>query len=150
MSEFPVEELVATLTQSMTASKAQSIEAVRLHIYKHNSPAGSLIVKIKDSNGGVLATSNTVTISSISSAAFFHGYIRFDLNHSFLASDAFNLELSSSGYTFAESAYIGWVKDMSDNDYRKYSTGYTPNIGFVSPLDCEFWERKKVTRGIIS
>jgi len=62
-----------------TGSFPVQLEAVRPHIYKHNNPAGSLSVELRNDSGTLLKTSDAVTIQSITDVtnSYFHGYVRF-------------------------------------------------------------------------
>lgn len=120
--------------------------AIRPHIYRHNSPAGSLQLKILDENSALIATSNSVTISSIGTDDFFHGYIKFDINVSLRADTRYRLQVEGvSGYVFNESAYVGVCKD---HDLQKVTRNYDSIMGtvpgstsFNSAIDFEIWER---------
>ena len=144
MTSLAVEELKTTLNQEiLVGDNNLNVEAVRPRIYKHNAPAGSLQVQIRDTNDKIIASSNSVTISSVSASAFFHGFIRFDINAGLKAGTTYRLFLVPSGYTFAESDYIGWVKDHED---RQVGIEYTPNAGFQSPLGTQVWTRDRKER----
>jgi len=99
----------------------------------------------------VISTSNSVSISAINSSGFFHGYIQFDINFPVKSGETFTVALTSSGYTFAEGAYVGWVRTNVVEDYLIYTPTYgPPNLNMNSPLDMQMWERKDLTRGIIT
>jgi len=127
--------------------KDQNVDviAIRPHIYRHNFATGSLAIQVQDTIGDIIATSNTIAISSIATLDFFHGYIRFDIEASLKADTIYNISLrSSGGYTFAESAYIGWCNDF---DLEKYDKNYIPLNEFAAALDMEIWERTVIQRG---
>ena len=145
-----VYELTSTLYQEITTpNRRVNVRAIRPHIYKHNLPAGTLTINIRDTTGGLVKASDPVSISDIhtngaNSQDFFHGYIRFDIEKDLLPNTTYRIELASSGYTFAESAYIGWCNDF---DLRKYDADYSPNDGLVAAADMEIWESKETRRG---
>lgn len=114
---------------------------IRPHLYRHNSPAGSLRMEVRDLNDQVAATSDIVAISSIDPGNdFFHGEIRFSLDFGFQAGASYRVYLVGvSGYTFSESAYIGWCRDF---DLRKYPVDYTPATGMNSALLMELWDNR--------
>ena len=138
-----VAELKTSLYQELTANSNAQIEAIRIHLYKHNSPVGSLSVSIADTNGRVVATSDTVAISSISAVAFYHGYIRFLVSYPIRSGTTFRVYLNASGYTFSDAAYIGWCNDF---DLRKYGVGYSPSTSTRAALDLEVWSKSERVR----
>lgn len=144
-----VHELMTTLEQQVTTNHRNIlIEAIRPHIYKHANPSGSLSIKLKDLNDQTIASSNTLTISTIhttgfSSATYGHGYIKFDIDAFLRKETTYKIVLEASGYTFSESAYIGWCNGF---DLGKYDSTYSPNVGFSAALDLEIWERKQVLK----
>lgn len=142
-----VHELVTTLTQRMTVGDNDvRLGAIRPHILKYGTPAGSLYMEVKNTSGTSLQTSETVTIASITAATntYFHGYIKFLTYITLLKNTSYDFILTPTGYTFAESAYIGWCNDF---DLQKYDRDYTPADSFDCPLDMELWEYKLITRG---
>lgn len=144
--DLVVEEFkTKVLKQEMEASSNQLIEAVRPHLYVHNTPSGSFTVTLENSDSQVFATSNTIAISTVSATNFFHGYIKFDFDAAVHVDDNFFVAITmSGGYTFAEANYVGWCKDF---DLRKYTPDFTPNVGFSSALDLEIWGKQFRTRG---
>lgn len=137
--------------QEITSPDSHSmLSAVRPHLYRHNFPLGSLKIALLDSNKVFLQHSNSVNIADIDiddgplGRAFFHGYVRFDIDYPLVANTNYWLRLDSTGYSFSESAYIGWVKD--DPDHRKYDALYSPNLGMNAPLDVEIWARSRKVR----
>jgi hypothetical protein len=135
-----VHELEASgLVQELTATKTTNIYAVRPHIYRHNFPTGSLKMQILDTSDNLIGESAEVTIASIGSADFFHGYVRFLFSCGVTKDTSYKFKLvSTGGYSFNESAYIGWCNGY---DLGKYDTTYTTSI-INTPLDLEVWERK--------
>ena len=131
------------LYQEISPTENQNLYAVRPHIYKHLAPAGSLFMQIQDSLGSVIANSETIAISTISSANYFHGYVRFLFNVSLKADTIYRLSMRSVGYNYSSSAYIGWVKDW---DLKKYNDSYSA-LTTSSALDFEAWNSKEILRG---
>lgn len=128
-----VNELKTELVQQLSGDETRIVEAVRLKLYKHNSPAGSLFVEVRDENGGVISVSESIAISSLSESAFFHGQIRFYLNAYLKAGRSYQLALCSTGYSFSESAYVGWCLDFDFHTYTKTTK---------HRHDFEIWSRK--------
>lgn len=138
------------LNQKLTVAAhplVQEVYYARPHILKYGSPAGSLYMELcadsAGSVGAVLATSDTVAISSISTSAHFHGYVRFTLNVELAASTPYWLGLRQTGYTFDEAAYIGWCNDY---DLGKYGLDYTA-VPTTRPLDVEVYTRRVPRKG---
>ena len=135
------------LKQEVRSTRAQHIAHIRPHVLKFDSPSGSIAMQIQDVNGKIIATSNFLTGAQISSATYFHGYIRFDINASLSSDTVYNISMrSTGGYSFAEANYFGWI--LEHNDFRKYQPKTGIDIdGMSSALDFEVWERKLVTKG---
>jgi hypothetical protein len=135
-----VQELKASeLSQQLTPSRNTIVEAVRPHLYRHLWPSGSLKMQILTTSDVLVAESDAVSIADISAGNnYFHGYVRFYIN-AFLTKDtAYKFKLTSSGYTYADAAFIGWCNGF---DLGKYAAGYTPANDLYEPLDLEVWER---------
>jgi len=130
--------------QLRTPDRTVHIDTIRPHIYKHRNPAGDFFIQIQDVNEKIIKNSNTLTEAQINSADFFHGYVSFELNASLTANTLYNISLRSTGYTFAESDYIGWCKDY---ELKKYDRTYPNNEGLSSALDMEVWELKNTEKG---
>lgn len=141
-----VYELDGVVFQEITPiGKNQMISAIRPHLYKHLAPTGNLKIQVQDTNGRVIQESNTVAISDISSANYFHGYVRFDINIGLMVNRTYRIALvPSGGYTFSESAYIGWCGGF---DLGKYEEDYTVNSTFDYGLDMEIWTLQEQTKG---
>ncbi|TXH09501.1 MAG: hypothetical protein E6R04_08000 [Spirochaetes bacterium] len=137
-----------SLYQTLTTAASpayQEIYAVRPHLLKYASPAGSLYIEIQDNAGSLLATSETIAITDISAIAYFHGYVRFPVNVRLAPSASYRVALKYSGlYAFAEAAYIGWCGDY---DLVKYGVGYTPVGSLDRPLDVEIFTRRIPRKG---
>ena len=144
MTSLAVEELKTTLNQEiLVGDNNLNVEAIRPRLYKHNVPAGTLQVQVRDTNDKIISTSNSITITDISAVAFFHGFIRFDINAGLKAGTTYRLFLVPSGYTFTESDYVGWVKDHEDT---QIGVSYSPSSGFLSPLSAQIWARNRTER----
>lgn len=142
-----VYELITTVYQEiLVGSHDIQLAACRPHLLRFGNPAGSLQMKILDVNGNYIASSDSVAISAIGSydssgslvaSNYWHGYIRFLLTTQLKKATKYRLQLLSSGYTFSESAYIGWCNDF---DLRKVQPTFSPSSGTAAPLDLELWE----------
>lgn len=136
-----VHELNATpLSQVFTCPKTCNIAAVRPHLIRYGHPTGSLTITIEDAATDTVIASSTVQIGSIASADYFHGYVTFELGAGLREGSDYRVKLEGSGgYSFSESAYIGWCNGY---DLGKYDPTYTPENSLHYPLDLELWERK--------
>lgn len=132
-----VHELVTTLSQTVRCDSTSNVIAVRVKLYKHNSPSGSLQLQIKH-NSQVIATSETIAISSVSGAAYFHGLIRFYISAQLQAGQTYEITLVPTGYTFSEPAYVGWCADFDFNTYPTISPTAHP---LFAPLHYELWTK---------
>lgn len=143
-----VNQATSNLKQKFTCVGNKDIYAVRLHLYKHQNPTGTLAVYLTDTNGRKIATSPTVDLTTIGSTSYYHGFVRFVLSSGDAClrdGESFLLELVPGSYTFAEANYVGWVTDFGHK--RKYSAPYLDGDDFLSPLDVEFWCYKKISKG---
>jgi hypothetical protein len=127
MSQFLIEELETSHEQVFTATKRINVAAITPWIYKHLSPAGTFTMEI--TQGSTTWTSTGVTSADIEANSdatptnYFHGYYRFDFSGPIVINPgSFTVRLNSSGYTFSESAYIGWVKP---HENKLVEEGYT-------------------------
>lgn len=136
-----VNELVLTpIVQVIRPLKKTNIRSIRLHLYKHNNPNGSLSLTIHNGvEGSLIAESNQVIISSISQSPYFHGMVRFDLKCQLEKGTEYEIRLNSNGYSFNENGYVGWCQDF---DFKTYDTEYEKLGGLRAPQDFEIWEIK--------
>lgn len=152
-----VEELGRTLSiikQKITVGDRDIvIKAIRPHLYKHLNPTGNLILYIYDAAGStLLATSETLSMTTIhttgfSSANYGHGDVRFYINAVLLKNTSYQVWLGSSGgYTYSASAFYGWCNDW---DLAKVNKDYTPASDFQSAFLMEFWEYRRVEKGMV-
>jgi hypothetical protein len=143
MTTLVVEELVTTLTQEFTLSlpRRAHVDSIRPHLYTHNTPAGTFTLSILDLSDNLIA-SKSFTAQEIYDAIpttndYAQAYFRINFdNKVHLPSATYKLRLSSSGYTFSESSYMGWVRDHED---LKVTLGYTPASDLTNPLSYEIW-----------
>lgn len=122
-----------------TPDRVVQVVHLRPHLYKHLAPAGSFYMQVQDTNGKKIKDSNALTAAEISSSNYFHGYIRFDISVTLRPETTYRFALMSTGYTFSESAFIGWCNDW---DYFRYTRDYTPAYDAQCPLDLEIWDKR--------
>lgn len=136
-------ELRTVLQQTITPSRNLNVEAIRPHLLKYASPAGSLKINIRDANGYLIKSSNTLAISAISAVAYFHGVVQFDVDVALKSGVTYIIELASTGYTYGDSAFIGWCNDF---DLRCNDVAFDDDSSISAALRMEIWERKYVSR----
>lgn len=136
-----VHELKSTpLYQKIKPSRNTIVEAIRPHLVKFANPSGSLKLQIQDSEGNVIAESESLTITDLSEATYSHGKYRFYINAHLKKDTTYRVALLSEGYSFSEAAYVGWCNSY---DLSSYDANYTPSTGYSAPLSLEVFERKK-------
>lgn len=147
MTTIVVDELKAvTLSQPITVSSKIVSTGVRLNLFKYLSPAGTFTCSIKQSSttiGSKALTSALIEAgdTNITNINYTHGYILFQFAGPVVLNPGdYTIELSSSGYTFSEAAYIGWVVPHED---IKTGITYTPGDDLQNPYGLELWEFKE-------
>lgn len=146
MTTVLFEELKSVaLEQNIVVEERISLKTIRLNLIKALSPAGTLILKVKDESGtiieGTLTSAQIETqASEITALNYFHGFIDFGLEDFVLNPGNYTVELSSSGYTYSDSSYYGWVKEFENRTNRLSSA--VVNVS-DSPLSFQAWEYKK-------
>lgn len=146
MTKLLVHELGTSLFQQITVgSNRLDVEAIRPHLYLHASPSGSLQVQIQDTNGKIVAQSNTRTITSMKTLAYAHKFFLFSIKASLKPNETYRIALvASGGYSFSESAYVGWCNGF---DSRTHLASYGVPFGTRAPLDFELWTKRLIRRG---
>lgn len=120
-----------------------NLKHIRPKIYKKGTPAGSLKLNIKDQDGHLISSSNTVLISAISDFNFAHGYLRFDITTPLKKDLIYQIELVGVGYAFSEEDHVGFCRDF---DLKKVTANFSPSCGINSALDIELWGLNVGTR----
>ena len=141
-----VEELKSTLSQTVNFNlqKRYLFKGIRPYIYMHNSPAGIFTISIK--SGGDTLASETFTSAEIKtelSTSDIYAHLWKILTFSAplqLGKGEYELELSSSGYTFSQSSYMGWIKK---HDTRFDETSGTPVSDMENPYSYQFFNFKE-------
>lgn len=102
---------------------------IRIHIYKAGAPTGNALLQLSDPTGIVTLNQASVSIPTISSANYFHGFVKFDLAYALQAATTYYLTINyNGGYSYGASDFIGWA----------FAEGFQ---GF------EIWEQKNLIRG---
>lgn len=155
MTQLVIDEVRSThsLTQDVTLKRhgRTRIKYIRLHLMGYNSPSGDLRLRVlKDATSRGSVTQSVSDIETQVDAdlgtahAFWHGFVRFEFDSVlvFNESDVIELELTGvNGYTFSESAYIGWRKEHEDytNELADEDSGT-----FEKPFAYQLWEWAKL------
>lgn len=136
-----VEELRgATLEHSASTEKRLSIFGVRPHLFKHLSPVGTFTITISqdgDDLGSKEFTSASIEAATSSTALnYFHGRVAVIFDSPIVVNrGTFEIKLSSSGYSFSEAAYIGWIRE-----HERVVNVFTPTTSTLNnPLAVEVW-----------
>jgi len=131
-------DLVSTLEAKVQSKKEFNCIAIRPHILKLGAITGDLKISVYDETGNTLISeSNTVDISSISSATYFHGVVRFDINVGFKRDTSYIVRLEGTGaYSPSDTIHVGWCRDF---DLRKFDANYLQNVGYNSAFLFEVW-----------
>lgn len=147
-----VAELISVVDQEITIGDDDlDVVAIRPHLIRFNNPAGSVRMQVLDSSKRLIAQSALASIATVDvddavvGEDFVHGYVRFYLNVPMKAGTTYWIRLVGSGYTFSESAYLGWCNDF---DLRKVPVLYDQNGDWEAALDVELWVRRRSLRGV--
>ena len=130
------------LIQRITATRPVIAVAIRPHLLKVGNPPGSFLIKIQDTDGNLLYTSDPVAISSLGTDHF-HGVVKVDVNFGFQQNTSYDIVLDTSGYTYGATDYLSWCIDY---DLRNYDLAFTPGSIYFSPYRMEIWERRGIYR----
>jgi hypothetical protein len=143
MSFIVVDELKTTLSQEINLlyDRVYQIDGISVKILMFNAPSGTFTVSLKDSDDNTLA-SDTFTSAEIKTALgtsddYAYCFVPISI-YAPLKKASYTLELSASGYTYAENSFIGWIKSY-ENVYNSISgnpANYTAN-----PFDFLLHER---------
>lgn len=145
-----VHELKTTLTQRITIGKDNiDLYAIRPYLLFYAAPAGSLKLQVRDLAGNLVAESETLSVAAIKAAipslGHDHGFVRFLITVMLRKNTQYDIVLVPTGYSFNESAYVGWCNGF---DLAKVGTDYTPSAGWSSALNMEFWGTRTTARRV--
>ena len=149
MSTLILEEITTSnLEQVIRVSNNASCAVLRLHLYKHGTPTGNLVIKLL-SGATVLKTITTdySTMNAEIAESYGHGLFKFDLDFPLKKDGAYTeytIQLSSSAYD--SSNYYGWVKDWYPSYSDLYGTGSLSSGNTIKdtlkPFHFELYEYK--------
>ena len=135
----------AEFEQTITVEKNILINAIRPYIYKHRRPLGTFKVSIwkgaRELAFGELTSAEMEDQDPrLGANDFAHGHMRFDLNRFVnLRKGEYIIKMSSTGYSFSEADYFGWVKAHED---IRYSINGIPQNAFENPYTVELWRNE--------
>ncbi len=149
MTTLVLDELKTTLEQDFTLNEdsltGMRIKAIRPLLYLHNDPTGTFTISLKQ--GVTTIDSKALTMAEILSNANFSAgqyhwgvfNFEFDQYNTIKRGLTYTIELSSSGYSFTESAYVGWIKPHEDlvNTFNEVVDIFTKN-----PFGYQLWGHK--------
>lgn len=105
-------------------NRRYQVGGFKIYLYMHNSPAGTFTVNLKSGLNTLASKSFNsddikTSLDTIDSYAHVFYPIVFDENV-ILEKGSYDIELTASGYTFSDSAYIGWIKEY--DIYNEFET----------------------------
>lgn len=108
-----------TLSSTIDLTEKAIVKAVRPRLYFHNDPAGTFTLSILQ--GSTVLKSKSLTMAAIITGAswtagqYHHGMLNFEFDSPLvLYPESYVVQLTSTGYTFSESSYVGWIKSHED------------------------------------
>ncbi len=131
MSTHIVHDLETTdLEQSFTVEESRTVKSIAIKTYLHNDPSGTFTLSLKLSDD-TLVEAKSLTWAEIAAGGGFtaneyhYGYLLFEFDNYINLYDLvdYKLVLSSSGYTFAETSYLGWI-EPHENILNDATNGY--------------------------
>lgn len=130
----------AGLLQTLEAPKDMLVVAIRPHLYRHHFATGSLKIQVLDNSDVLLTESEVIDIADIGSLNFFHGSVRFLVSLGMTKNTTYKIQLVGlNGYSFNESAFIGWCNGF---DLGVYPETYSPSTNLKDALNMEIWEKR--------
>lgn len=146
MTALVCEDLKTTLTESITLTydKIYHIGGIKPKLMVYNMPAGTFTLSIKQ---GVttLASADFTSTQLQAQLGTVNNYFWLNTAISFtelvaLKKGTYDLEISSSGYTYSPTAFIAWVRSHENifNERTDAFVDYTTN-----PFDVLIYERTR-------
>jgi len=122
MTTIVCNELKTTLTQSvnMNYDRVYHVAGLKIQVFMYNNPTGIFTLSIK-SGSDVLANASFTSadiktdLNTTDNYAYIYKALDFSLP---LKKGSYDLVLSSDGYTFSESSFLGWCKSY-DNVFNQ-------------------------------
>lgn len=141
-----------TITTGLRLEKTATIRAIRLGLFKYDTPDGILTITLKD--GATIIGSSSVTMASLIAAepaTYFHGWVRFDTPDSgwrvnIPKSEAYlelTLEISLTSHTNDNTNYIALVNQPAQHAFVD-PFGTITNSDGMSSGQLEYFQPYKV------
>jgi hypothetical protein len=138
-----VDELTDSLEQvfNLTDNRTHHLKAIRPYLYVHNNPSGTFTLEVLSGSNvldSVSFTSYDLYNSLNTEDLYAHLLYRVDLNKTLpLKKGTYKLKLSSSGYIYSDSSFLGWVKE---HENLKGEVNGVPSSDSQNPLTFELVE----------
>ena len=131
MTTLAVDRLISYLEQPITVRRDLLCASLRAKLYVHALPSGTFTLKIsRDSQIVSQVSFSSVNLQQKISTPYVYFWGDFAFPATFhLTRGDYLIRLESSGYTFTDSSFIGWVKDFDElerdltgeaNDFSQY------------------------------
>lgn len=142
MTKLVVEEFkVSPLVQEFQLDRKLIVVAIRPYLYCHNFPAGTFTLELLDENDSLINSQTFVSDSVYEGISttnpYAHAWLRVTFERpSPIPKGNYKIKISTSGYTFSESSYLGWVKEHED---LKVPVKFIVSGDQNNPLSFEIW-----------
>ena len=143
MSQRLVHELKGSLSQvwRFAGERNYNLQYIRPFLFVFGMPSGTFALKVKDGAeelGSVTFTAADLKTALGTSDDYFYAWFRLNFSDKLsLKKGNYTVELSiASGYTFNESAWIGWI---SEHEFLHNDIDYTPQFDKENPLSTQFF-----------
>lgn len=144
MTQLVVNELITTLTQSVTFNhyRIHQVAGIKIKLLMFNAPAGTFTLSLKSGVTTLASSSFTsadikTDLSTSDNYAWLYKALNIEIP---LSPGAYDLELSASGYTPISSSFLGWVRSR-ENIFIEQSG--TPDDFTQNPFDVLIYERMR-------
>ena len=118
MTTLVADELITTLTQTVNLSydRVYHIAGLKIKLIMYNAPSGTFTLSIKSGATTLASTDFTsadikTDLSTADNYAHIYKALTFSLP---LKKGAYDLVLSSSGYTYSATSFLGWCKSFEN------------------------------------
>lgn len=146
MSYLATEELKTTLTQTITLkyNRVYQIAGLKLKLVMFNAPSGTFTVSIK-SGANTLASKDFTSaeiktdLSTVNNYAWLWKPFEFSTICA-LKKGSYDIVLSSSGYTYSNTSFLGWVKPH-ENIFTERTDAFTDYT--TNPYGVRIYERTR-------
>jgi len=131
MTTLVIDELKTTLTQSVNLNydRVYHVAGLKIKLLMYNNPTGTFTLSLKTGATTLASASFTsadikTDLSTTDNYAHLYKALSFSLP---LKKGSYDLVLSSSGYTFSDSSFLGWCKSYTNvfNEEVDSSASYT-------------------------